>query len=137
MTSEHLNSQPLQSPAAIPPRTSSNGVVTGSNAIKHQNLGSISEAEWMSSSKQRKQLGTTSKHGRNRSSFDWNMAKDSLWSQEKDHILMGPYDYLTQQPGKDIRKQMITAFNAWLNVPEASLAIITKVVAMLHTASLL
>jgi geranylgeranyl diphosphate synthase type 3 len=110
--------------------------VSGGSAIKHPNLGSISESEWMSSSK-KKQLSTTSKHGRNRSSFDWTMAKDSLWSQEKEHILMGPYDYLTQQPGKDIRKQMITAFNALLNVPEASLAIITKVVTMLHTASLL
>jgi geranylgeranyl diphosphate synthase type 3 len=136
MTSEHLHNQSLQSPTAIPPRTSSTGVVSGGSAIKHPNLGSISESEWMSSSK-KKQLSTTSKHGRNRSSFDWTMAKDSLWSQEKEHILMGPYDYLTQQPGKDIRKQMITAFNALLNVPEASLAIITKVVTMLHTASLL
>lgn len=90
----------------------------------------------MSSSK-RKQLSTSSKHGRNRSSVDWTKTKENLWSQEKDHILMGPYDYMAQQPGKDIRKQMITAFNAWLKVPEASLAIITRVVTMLHTASLL
>lgn len=50
---------------------------------------------------------------------------------------MGPYEYMFNQPGKDFRKQLITAFNTWLKVPEESLAIITKVVGMLHTASLL
>lgn len=62
---------------------------------------------------------------------------DAMWTDEKEQILLGPYEYLVQQPGKDIRKQMIAAFNAWLKVPEDSLAIITKVVTMLHTASLL
>lgn len=50
---------------------------------------------------------------------------------------MGPYDYLQAHPGKDVRRAMIEAFNSWLQVPPASLAIITRVVAMLHTASLL
>lgn len=50
---------------------------------------------------------------------------------------MGPFDYMFQHPGKDIRTQLIKAFNEWLRVPEESLAIITKVVGMLHTASLL
>jgi geranylgeranyl diphosphate synthase type 3 len=59
------------------------------------------------------------------------------WSAEKENILMGPFDYLYGHPGKDIRAQLIAAFNAWLQVPESSLAIITKVVGMLHTASLL
>ena len=44
---------------------------------------------------------------------------------------------MVNHPGKDIRKQLISAFNAWLRVPETSLKIITKVVGMLHTASLL
>ncbi|KAK3672433.1 geranylgeranyl pyrophosphate synthetase [Recurvomyces mirabilis] len=61
----------------------------------------------------------------------------SSWSSEKETILKGPFDYLESHPGKDIRTQMIHAFNAWLRVPAASLAIITKVVAQLHTASLL
>ena len=52
-------------------------------------------------------------------------------------ILLGPYDYLFGHPGKDIRSQLIAAFNAWLKVPSESLAIITRVVGMLHTASLL
>ena len=59
------------------------------------------------------------------------------WSSEKEKIILGPYDYMSDRPGKDIRRQLITAFNVWLKVPEESLAIITKVTGMLHTASLL
>lgn len=40
-------------------------------------------------------------------------------------------------PGKEIRGQMIDAFNIWLNVPQDKLKVIAKVVSMLHTASLL
>lgn len=59
------------------------------------------------------------------------------WSADKERILLGPYEYLYGHPGKDIRTQLITAFNTWLQVPEKSLEMITKVVGMLHTASLL
>lgn len=59
------------------------------------------------------------------------------WSMDKEQILLGPYDYLLMHPGKDIRAQAIAAFNQVLNVPETSLAVITKVIGMLHTASLL
>jgi geranylgeranyl diphosphate synthase type 3 len=59
------------------------------------------------------------------------------WSAEKENILRGPYDYLESHPGKDIRAQLIAAFNTWLQVPASSLAVITRVVGMLHTASLL
>lgn len=69
--------------------------------------------------------------------MDWTKAKEVMWTQEKESIIMGPYDYISKQPGKDIRKQMIAAFNVWLKVPEQSLAIITRVIAMLHNASLL
>ncbi|KAI9792704.1 MAG: geranylgeranyl pyrophosphate synthetase [Peltula sp. TS41687] len=61
----------------------------------------------------------------------------STWSPEKEKVLFGPFDYLFAHPGKDFRSQLIAAFNAWLKVPTASLSIITKVVGMLHTASLL
>ena len=61
----------------------------------------------------------------------------NTWTPEKERIVRGPYDYLYDKPGKDIRKQMISAFNSWLKVPEERLAIINKVVGMLHTASLL
>ena len=59
------------------------------------------------------------------------------WSGDKENILKGPFDYLESHPGKDIRTQLITAFNAWLQVPSSSLRIISGVVTMLHTASLL
>lgn len=61
----------------------------------------------------------------------------STWTGEKEKIILGPYDYLFDRPGKDIRRSMISAFNVWLKVPEERLAIINKVVGMLHTASLL
>lgn len=59
------------------------------------------------------------------------------WSHEKEKVLTGPYDYLNQHPGKDFRSQLVKAFDAWLEVPPESLEVITKVVGMLHTASLL
>lgn len=61
----------------------------------------------------------------------------SSWSEEKENIVKGPFDYLEAHPGKDVRTQLINAFNLWLQVPEPDLAIINKVVGMLHTASLL
>lgn len=51
--------------------------------------------------------------------------------------MIGPYEYMHQHPGKDVRRQLIQAFDSWLQVPPDSLAIISKVVTMLHTASLL
>ncbi|KAK1829049.1 geranylgeranyl pyrophosphate synthase [Podospora conica] len=59
------------------------------------------------------------------------------WSDEKDKVLTGPYDYLIGHPGKDFRAQLVKAFDAWLEVPPESLDVITRVVGMLHTASLL
>ncbi|OJJ35178.1 hypothetical protein ASPWEDRAFT_111452 [Aspergillus wentii DTO 134E9] len=80
---------------------------------------------------------TAIKHTRNQSSLDGTKYKDGQWSQRSEEILLGPYDYMLQHPGKDIRRQLIAAFDAWLKVPSESLEIINKVVAMLHTASLL
>lgn len=59
------------------------------------------------------------------------------WTSEKERILLGPYDYLYGHPGKDIRSQCIAAFNLWLKIPPQRLEVITRVVGMLHTASLL
>ena len=61
----------------------------------------------------------------------------AAWTEEKERILIGPYDYLWGHPGKDIRSQCIAAFNLWLQVPPERLEVITRVVGMLHTASLL
>jgi len=66
-----------------------------------------------------------------------NNDESANWSPAKEKILRGPYDYLLDIPGKNVRKQMINAFNVWLRVPKESLETINKVVAMLHTASLL
>jgi len=44
---------------------------------------------------------------------------------------------LLAHPGKEIRSKLIDAFDHWLKVPKDKLIIITKVVEMLHTASLL
>lgn len=65
------------------------------------------------------------------------LKQPKAWSEEKNKILLGPYDYMYGHPGKDIRSQMIASFNVWLKVPDTSLSVITKVVGMLHTASLL
>ncbi|KXX76508.1 Geranylgeranyl pyrophosphate synthase [Madurella mycetomatis] len=59
------------------------------------------------------------------------------WSEDKDKVLTGPFDYLNGHPGKDFRSALVKAFDAWLEVPTESLEVITKVVSMLHTASLL
>ncbi|KAF6843421.1 polyprenyl synthetase [Colletotrichum musicola] len=59
------------------------------------------------------------------------------WPEEKNKVITGPFDYLFAHPGKDFRAQLIQSFNAWLDVPQSSLDVITNVVGMLHTASLL
>jgi geranylgeranyl diphosphate synthase, type III len=64
-------------------------------------------------------------------------ASHKLWNEEKEKAVRAPFQYLYDQPGKNFRSQMITAFDAWLAVPKKSLEIITRVVGMLHTASLL
>ncbi|KAK3989294.1 geranylgeranyl pyrophosphate synthase [Cladorrhinum sp. PSN332] len=59
------------------------------------------------------------------------------WTDEKDKILREPFDYLNGQPGKDFRSALVKAFDAFLECPAESIEVITKVVSMLHTASLL
>ncbi|KAL8992648.1 MAG: hypothetical protein Q9169_006937 [Polycauliona sp. 2 TL-2023] len=48
-----------------------------------------------------------------------------------------PYDYLASQPGKDIRKQLLSACNIWLHVDKTALATIARSISMLHNASLM
>ncbi|KAI7970750.1 hypothetical protein EIK77_007930 [Talaromyces pinophilus] len=61
----------------------------------------------------------------------------SDWTADEEQILLGPFDYLESLPGKNMRSQLIHAFNTWLKVPAENLDVIIKVVSMLHTASLL
>ncbi|KAF3909756.1 Dimethylallyltranstransferase [Arthrobotrys entomopaga] len=59
------------------------------------------------------------------------------WSETKERAVCAPYDYLSSLPGKDIRTQLIEAFNIYLRVPDESLGTIKHIIAMLHNASLL
>ncbi|KAH7350993.1 geranylgeranyl pyrophosphate synthase-like protein [Rhexocercosporidium sp. MPI-PUGE-AT-0058] len=139
-------SENLRSPNAIPPRTSS----TGQNGLNHiaskPVLRPVPEGDWISQRKRDPSIPSSinptiqpagapdpSKYYKNDMAFH---GKGS-WSDEKESVLLGPYEYLFAHPGKDIRAQLIAAFNEWLEVPPESLEVITKVVGMLHTASLL
>lgn len=127
----------FQPPLTIPIRTSSTGMANGASQSSDKSaLKTIYERDQPDSKLQTNPDGscTTTTIG---SDFDGTKYKDGMWSQENERIVLGPYNYMLQHPGKDIRRQLINAFNAWLRVPSESLAIITKVVAMLHTASLM
>ncbi|CCM06424.1 uncharacterized protein FIBRA_08685 [Fibroporia radiculosa] len=59
------------------------------------------------------------------------------WHKADEESIMKPYAYITSQAGKEIRTQMINAFNIWLDVCEDKLKTISRIVRMLHNASLL
>ena len=135
-----MASDNFKSPNAIPPRTSSTGVQSLFASPTKPVLKPVPEADWIAPSKKlHTNTGGMGAPGPDpqKSISDGTKGDGTTWSAEKEKILLGPYDYMFNQPGKDIRKQLIAAFNQWLKVPERSLAIITKVVGMLHTASLL
>ncbi|ESZ92327.1 hypothetical protein SBOR_7276 [Sclerotinia borealis F-4128] len=141
-------SENFPSPNAIPPRTSSTGQNNINHTVSKSVLRPVSEGDWIS---RRNSMHTSQSSGTMNPSIHGGSAPDSnkytkndmafhgksSWTPEKEKILFGPYDYLEAHPGKDIRKQLIAAFNEWLEVPPESLEVITKVVGMLHTASLL
>lgn len=52
-------------------------------------------------------------------------------------VLLEPYDYICQIPGKQIRTKLAAAFDSWLNIPSDKLKIIGEATQMLHNASLL
>jgi len=59
------------------------------------------------------------------------------WPSDQEESLLEPYSYLSSVPGKEVRSQLIDAFNHWLRVDQRELQVIKRVVRMLHTASLL
>lgn len=65
------------------------------------------------------------------------LAESSAWSERNENALLEPFTHISAVPGKDIRGQMVDAFNAWLRVPDDKLSIISRVINMLHNASLL
>ncbi|KAK8124530.1 geranylgeranyl pyrophosphate synthase [Apiospora kogelbergensis] len=133
------SSIPFQSPNAIPPRTSSTGY-TVPHVPSKSVLRPVPESDWLGQT-------TRTRHRHNSSvttgqipasssavmqgsspsdpshfeTEDFNFAARKTWTDEKEKILWGPYDYLAAQAGKDFQ----------------SIEIITKVVGMLHNASLL
>ncbi|EPS96604.1 hypothetical protein FOMPIDRAFT_1053101 [Fomitopsis schrenkii] len=65
------------------------------------------------------------------------LSESRAWSDRNETALLEPFTHINAVPGKDIRGLMLAAFNQWLEVPADKLSTITKVVGMLHTASLL
>jgi geranylgeranyl diphosphate synthase type 3 len=129
-----MGSENFQSPNAIPPRTSSNGIFNLSGVVDPSKpvLRPVAESDWLSPHKRTSSVtGIASPRGK---SMAW---EEKDWAQEKEKIVLGPFDYVAEQPGKDIRKQLVQAFNVWLKVPSERLEKITKVIGMLHNASLL
>ncbi|KAL2190726.1 hypothetical protein L209DRAFT_747025 [Thermothelomyces heterothallicus CBS 203.75] len=151
-----------QSPAAIPPRTSSTNSTAAAalrNLPDHDWLPGYAAATAATAaaaashkhqrSRKASVVGTTSFPSAaamsaasqpppdpNRFATE-DFSNRRTWSEEKDKVLMGPFDYLNGHPGKDFRSALVKAFDAWLEVPPESLDVITRVISMLHTASLL
>lgn len=79
----------------------------------------------------------------------WSERNENVWSSQSyrcprvgiadflTQALLEPFTHISTVPGKDIRGQMVDAFNAWLRVPDDKLSIISRVINMLHNASLL
>ncbi|XP_017091029.1 terpene synthase isoform X1 [Drosophila bipectinata] len=63
--------------------------------------------------------------------------KDKSTQKEQDEILLQPFTYIQQIPGKQFRSELALAFNHWLLIPAEKLAQIGDIVQMLHNSSLL
>ncbi|KAI0554523.1 terpenoid synthase [Xylaria curta] len=140
----------LQSPNAIPPRTSSTGYATLTPPVKSV-LRPVPESNWLAQSihnhRKTPSASTSQQYSSSMASTnpdparyateDLDYTARGTWTDQKEMAVSAPYKYLFDQPGKDFRTSMISAFNVWLDVPKEALDIIAKVVAMLHTASLL
>ena len=59
------------------------------------------------------------------------------WSESYESVIVEPFVYTNSKPGKEIRTLLIEAFNEWLDVPRPQLTVISRVVRMLHSASLM
>ncbi|KAF8919404.1 isoprenoid synthase domain-containing protein [Mucidula mucida] len=65
------------------------------------------------------------------------LSSDLQWTSRDEMALLEPFEYVSSNPGKDMRSRLIEAFNIWLNVPKEKTSIIARIVNMLHNASLL
>ncbi|KAF8435183.1 farnesyltranstransferase [Boletus edulis BED1] len=59
------------------------------------------------------------------------------WPASSESVILEPFVYITSKPGKEIRSLLIEAFNVWLDVPRTQLSVVSRVVRMLHSASLM
>ncbi|XP_076245322.1 geranylgeranyl pyrophosphate synthase quemao isoform X2 [Calliopsis andreniformis] len=57
--------------------------------------------------------------------------------KEEDEVLLEPFGYILQVPGKQIRGKLAHAFNYWLKIRQDKLRAIGDIIQMLHTSSLL
>ncbi|KAK2579849.1 hypothetical protein KPH14_007532 [Odynerus spinipes] len=58
-------------------------------------------------------------------------------SKEEDEILLQPFTYILQVPGKQIRAKLAHAFNYWLKISDSKLQAVGDITQMLHNSSLL
>jgi len=65
------------------------------------------------------------------------LREPSSWPNSSERVILEPYTYTTSKRGKEIRTLLIEAFNEWLAVPRDQLDLISRVVRMLHSASLM
>jgi len=65
------------------------------------------------------------------------LSREPVWSTDHEQAILEPFQFITSNPGKEIRGKLIEAFNIWLDVPADKLKVIAKVVNMLHAASLM
>jgi geranylgeranyl diphosphate synthase type 3 len=56
---------------------------------------------------------------------------------EVDESILEPFHYLCQVPGKNVRGQLVDAFNLWFKIPSEKVKEIKEVIGSLHTASLM
>lgn len=59
------------------------------------------------------------------------------WSAAEEAVLRGPYDYLKNQAGKELRTLLVTQFNEILKVSQDKVKEIVSLIDILHTSSLL
>lgn len=57
--------------------------------------------------------------------------------KEQDKILLQPFTYILQVPGKQIRAKLANAFNYWLKISDSKLQAVGDITQMLHNSSLL
>eukprot|EP01116_Phalansterium_solitarium_P015444 TRINITY_DN3412_c0_g1_i1.p1 TRINITY_DN3412_c0_g1~~TRINITY_DN3412_c0_g1_i1.p1 ORF type:complete len:323 (+),score=103.54 TRINITY_DN3412_c0_g1_i1:93-1061(+) len=58
-------------------------------------------------------------------------------SEEDKKVLLDPFKYLTEIPGKGVRALLVKGFQKWLQIDRNHLESVAKIVEMLHNASLL